>query len=87
MWLRALRPANAPRMKLHGTIAANLRAAVTSAVRLRSNHVYQETLTYWRELLHEARRARGEMVSNERDALDALIEQLELELAERPAHR
>ena len=42
-------------IKLHGTLAANLDAAVMSARRLRRQKVYSETLVYWRELLDLAR--------------------------------
>jgi hypothetical protein len=41
--------------KLHGTLAANLDAAVMSARRLRRQKVYSETLVYWQELLDLAR--------------------------------
>lgn len=47
-------PPNASK-KLHGTLAANLDAALMSARRLRRQTVYSETLTYWRELLDLAR--------------------------------
>jgi hypothetical protein len=45
-------PAN---VKLYGTLAANLDAALISAERLRSQKVYSETLSYWGELLTLAR--------------------------------
>jgi hypothetical protein len=41
--------------KLHGTLAANLDAALMSARRLRRQTVYSETLIYWQELLDLAR--------------------------------
>jgi hypothetical protein len=70
-------------MKLDGTIEDNLRMAIASAERLRSNPVYKDTLAYWHDLLHEARRLRTQLPEAELRTLDPLIVQLELALAER----
>jgi hypothetical protein len=66
-------------MRLHGTIGSNLQDAIASAKRLRGHPVYPDTLAYWNELLHEARRSRSEGGSA---ALDGLIAQLEDALAD-----
>jgi hypothetical protein len=70
-------------MELHGTIAANLRAAVASAERLQGHPVYKDTLAYWTDLLHKARRARDRDVAIESDEVDQLILKLETALAAR----
>jgi hypothetical protein len=75
--------ANDSSMKLHGTIDENLRMAVASAERLRGNPIYKDTLAYWHDLLHEARRLRTQLPEAELRTLDPLIAQLELALAER----
>lgn len=69
-------------MKLHGTIGTNLQDAIASAKRLRGHPVYSDTLAYWNELLHEARRSRGELDEHGRVALDVLIAQMEVALAD-----
>jgi riboflavin synthase alpha subunit len=43
-------------MQLHGTVQTNLEAAVRSARRLRGHPVHGDTLAYWTDLLHQARR-------------------------------
>jgi DNA-binding IclR family transcriptional regulator len=70
-------------MELHGTIASNLEAALSSAARLRGHPVYKETITYWSELLHQARRARERGVAADDARLAVLISRLEAELADR----
>jgi hypothetical protein len=70
-------------MKLHGTIGSNLQDAIASAKRLRGHPVYSDTLSYWNDLLHEARRFRSELDEPNRDALDILIAQMEDALADR----
>lgn len=72
-------------MKIDGTITDNLRLAIASAQRLRGHPVYPDTIAFWRALLHEGRRARASAAGADLAALDALIESLEHELAERPA--
>jgi hypothetical protein len=71
-------------MELHGSLIDNLSMAVASAKRLRNHPVYKDTLEFWQELLREARRARTQIEPSRLVALDSIIEQLELELAERP---
>ena len=70
-------------MKLHGSIRDNLVAAVRSARRLRAHPVHADTLRYWDDLLHHARRelAAG---PGERPSVEPLIIELETEIASRP---
>jgi hypothetical protein len=72
-------------MQLDGSILDDLDRAVASARRLRRHPVYKDTLTYWAELLQEARRIRLDPGCVQREKLDGLIVSLEEELAERPA--
>lgn len=69
-------------MELFGTITQNLRAAVESSRRLKSHPIHRDTLTFWSQLVSEARslKAREQSVDPE---LDALIVELEGILAER----
>ena len=71
-------------MQLDGPILDNLERAIASARRLRGHPVYKDTLTYWGELLQEARRIRLDPAFARREQLDAAILALEGELAERP---
>jgi hypothetical protein len=70
-------------MKLHGSLEDNLTAAVRSAKRLRGHHVHPDTLGYWGELLHYARRERTSRYAQEGHVLGRLIIDLEAEIAER----
>lgn len=70
-------------MELHGTIASNLEAALASAERLRGHSVYKETITYWNDLLHQARRARKRGATSNDKRLAELIGRLEMALADR----
>jgi hypothetical protein len=72
-------------MKLAGSILENVENAVTSARRLRGHPVYKDTLTYWTELLHEARRERKDLEGPQLQAIEAAILKLEGELAGRSA--
>jgi hypothetical protein len=68
-------------MKLHGTLADNLKAAVGSAERLRGHPIHSDTLHFWLELLSHARalvrsRAQG-------DDVEHLIGRLQMLLSER----
>ncbi|PXA85822.1 hypothetical protein DMC47_36545 [Nostoc sp. 3335mG] len=74
-------------MEIHGTIAVNLRAAVTSAKRLHGQPVYRETLAYWCDLLDKARRARGRDMATDGEEVDRLVLQLEAELEARNPER
>lgn len=70
-------------MKLHGPIVDNLGHAVASARRLRGHAVYKETLSYWSDLLREGRIALRRTDYAEPAKLEAMILQLEEELADR----
>jgi hypothetical protein len=67
-------------MKIHGSIANNLTSAVQSARRLRGHPVHSDTLDHWRDLLHHARQ---EIVNGSAEPIQALIAELENELADR----
>lgn len=71
-------------MNLHGSILENVENAVASARRLRGHSVYKDTLTYWAELLQEARRTRKDLEGPPLQALEAAIVNLEAELSQRP---
>ena len=70
-------------MKIDGSILDNLANAFASARRLRGHPVYQDTLIYWADLMHEARRVRQDSSCTQSDALGAAIAKLESELTER----
>lgn len=70
-------------MKIHGSIIDNLHHALASARRLRGHPVYKDTLTYWGDLVQEARRSRQAPSCTHSDALGDAIAKLEGELAER----
>ena len=72
-------------MKLAGSVLENVENAVTGARRLRGHPVYKDTLTYWTELLHEARRERKDLEGSQLQVLEAAILKLEGELASRSA--
>jgi hypothetical protein len=72
-------------MILSGSILENVTNAVASARRLRGHPVYKDTLSYWTELLEEARRVRRSLQGAELQALEAAIIKLEGELADRAA--
>lgn len=73
----------APEMKLHGSVAGNLTAAVRSVRRLRGHPVHADTLVYWDALLHHARSERPSGYPQERHVVGRLIIDLETEIAER----
>ena len=70
-------------MEMHGSILDNLANALASARRLRGHPVYRDTLTYWGELVQEARRLRQNPSCAQSEALGEAIAELESELAER----
>ena len=70
-------------MELHGSLLENISAAIASARRLRGHRIYPDTLSYWDELLHQARRELVSQAGEERLALRKLILELESEIAER----
>ena len=63
-------------MKFQGTIAANLRAAISSAERLRGHPVHKDTLEFWRELLAEAR-AHKRLSDPNRAEIEDLVAELQ----------
>lgn len=67
-------------MELHGSIANNLTSAVHSARRLRGHPVHADTLGHWKDLLGHARR---ELAGGSTERIEALILELENQLAER----
>lgn len=67
-------------MELHGTIAKNLTSAVQSARRLKDHPIHADTLGHWKDLLDHARR---ELAKGSTEPLQALILELENELADR----
>jgi len=69
-------------MELHGTIANNLTSAVQSARRLRHHPVHADTLGHWADLLDHARR---ELSAGSNEPIQALILELENEMADRTA--
>ena len=71
-------------MELHGSLVANLEAAVLSARRLRGRRIYPETLQFWGEVLAKARDAAGTMVAPDLFTVAWLADELEVEIE---AHR
>ena len=69
-------------MELHGSIEANLFAAVRSARRLRGHPVHSDTREHWTDLLHQARRQLAADPTNGTEALRQLVADLETELAD-----
>ena len=69
-------------MELHGSIEANLVAAVRSARRLRGHPIHSDTLQHWTDLLHQARRRLSADPVNSNEALKQLVADLETELAD-----
>ena len=69
-------------MDLHGSTSNNLASALQSARRLRGHSVHDDTLCHWTELLHHARR---ELAEGSSEPIQALIFELERELADRAA--
>ena len=69
-------------MNLHGSIQENLVAAVRSARRLAKHPVHADTLKYWDDLLHHARR---KLVAGtgEWPLIEPLVIELETEIASR----
>ena len=69
-------------MEIHGSIAKNLTSAVQSARRLRGHPLHADTLGHWRDLLIYARQ---ELANGSTESIQALIVELEDELADRPS--
>lgn len=71
-----------PPMQLDGDVIQYLNGAILSARRLRGHPVHVDTLRFWQDLLSHARQERRR-TGNGGPSIDALIEALENELAER----
>ena len=69
-------------MDLHGSTSNNLASALQSARRLRGHPVHDDTLGHWTDLLHHARR---ELAAGSSEPIQALVLELERELADRAA--
>ena len=69
-------------MELHGSIEANLVAAVRSARRLRGHPIHADTLQHWTDLLYQARRQLSAGPANDANTLKQLVADLETELAD-----
>lgn len=70
-------------MPLHGKIAANLRAAIRSARRLRGHPVHRDTLQFWSDLLAYAKARKRDFIGGDRAAVEALIARLQGSLVDR----
>lgn len=71
-------------MQLHGSTEGNLIAAVRSAIRLRTQPVHADTIRYWTDLLHHARREISTNAALASESLTRLVAELEVELVKRP---
>ena len=67
-------------MELHGSIMNNLTSAIQSARRLRGHAVHSDTFDHWSDLLAHARHA---LADGSTEPIQALIAELENELADR----
>jgi hypothetical protein len=67
-------------MQPEGRLIKYMSGAVRSSKRLRGHPVYQDTLSFWSELLDEARRVLNASGNVARPKLAALVYQLEVEL-------
>ena len=70
-------------MKLDGSLAQNLEAALKSARRLRDHPVHRDTEAYWAELLAHCRAEKRSCTPAELDTLEPLMASLQDELAGR----
>lgn len=68
------------RMQLHGTVEANLIAAVNSAKRLRGQRVYAETVAHWTRLIEHARSHAHIEPGRDSAAVRLLVAELETEI-------
>jgi hypothetical protein len=69
-------------MRLHGTIEENLRAAITSARRLRGHPIHSDTVRHWSDLLDHARRKLDTGEALDRETLAELLATLGALVAE-----
>jgi hypothetical protein len=70
-------------MKLHGTIAQNLQAALQSAKRFKGHPVHKDTLAFWAELLAHGRVEIRSRPAAETAEIEVLLAQLQAELTAR----
>ena len=73
-------------MELHGSLALNLQMALDSSNRLRGHPVHQDTLTFWSDLIGEARARRAAGVDPDDTDVERLIADLETGIAEAKAN-
>ena len=68
-------------MEIHGSMEANLQAAVESSRRLKGHPIHRDTLSFWSDLIREARarRAAGE---HQNSGIEQAIAELEVVLAQ-----
>lgn len=71
------------RLKLHGTLMANLQGALKSAKRLEGQRVYAGTLEHWQAIVDEARRRFKDDSAGELTHLHQMVADLEYILAGR----
>jgi hypothetical protein len=67
-------------MELAGSLSKNLTSAIRSARRFRGHPIHVDTLGFWQGLLNHARR---ELAAGSAAPIQALIIELEIELADR----
>jgi len=72
-------------MQLYGSLADNLHAAINSNIRLRGRKIYPETIQYWQDLLHHARRQLATSTARYASVEEKLADQLERVLRAHPA--
>ena len=67
---------------MHGTLAHNLQLAVDSSRRLRGHPIHKDTLTFWADLIKEARARRAVGDETPDPSIAALIAELETVIAQ-----
>ena len=72
-------------MELHGSLTSNLQMALDSSNRLRGHPVHRDTMTFWSDLIREARARRAAGVGPDDPDVEKLIAQLETAIAETSA--
>lgn len=74
-------------MELHGSLDYNLKLAVESARRLSGHPIHKDTLSFWSELISEARARRSAGDHVEDSALENSIAELQLVITRAAAAR
>jgi len=72
------------KMDIHGSLASNLQAALTSARRYRGHPVHSDTVAFWSELLQHARALKAEG-NEEASTIDPLLAELDAAVSARRA--